>query len=715
MAQIAVIPFTAPNANGTVDITDGTQLGGLTPKFCMIFGGASGAGETVDARIIVGMYDGTRTRGIGTSSQDNSGSTEDFRENFNANIIDQPGAAAGFIRATATFITNGVRLNFAATVTGNRRYVAVLFAGTDVQAYVGDQDMGTGTSAIDITAPGFTPKLVIGMTTVLAGFTNGDNYVFCMGMATPSVQRSIEHSETDNVVTGSRPVQLVSTAALIDVVSSADGSAVFRWTVSDFDANGFSITPNATSPNLKFIYAALTFDGDCTLIDYDTPTATGIDSISVGSPAFVPVMGLAVMGSVTTRNSVAFDNAAAAGIQISAFSTAEAQAHSVRINHAADPTDAAELSTPDRAIQIPNTTNTAAVTAVFDSVASDGVNLNYTLADGLAHVGFMFLMFGSNDVPGAPSRVTQSIAYVGMLAEPPARVTQSIAYIGVKAEKPACLTTEADLWKITRADGTAYRFTSHNRALTVNGEVYTPCGGITSSALQLSAALGETDNIDLQGLVTTGAISAIDLWSGLFNGATVEISRVDWTDTATGYQEIILTGRTGALEIKDTSYRFEVVSAGQRLSQNAILQTVTPSCRYTLGDSRCGVNLASFTTTGSVTAVALPNLRTSATRRSFTDSSKVEAAEHWQFAKLTWTSGANTGITSDVRSFAGGVFVLDVAMPYDIALSDDYSIVRGCDKLPGTCHTVFSNKINFGGFEWVRGSDDLNKTPRDGL
>lgn len=310
----------------------------------------------------------------------------------------------------------------------------------------------------------------------------------------------------------------------------------------------------------------------------------------------------------------------------------------------------------------------------------------------------------------APVRVTQAGLIAGVQpATPAVRVTQAGFLVGVKNDTPGCFTRECDLWKITRTDGTAYRFTSHNRPFTFQGEVYTPCNGITATALQLSANVGETDNIDLSGLIYDGAVSAIDLWTGRFNDAEVEVWRVAWDGT--GYNELIMSGRCGDLQIADLTYKFEVVSPGDRLTQRSVVETVTPTCRYVLGESRCGVNLASFTQTGTVTGVTTPNVRISAKRRIFTDTSRAEAAEYWQLGKLTWTSGKNNGLSVDVRSFSGGQFVLERALPYDIEIGDQYSVITGCDKSAATCHSKFTNKINFGGFEWLRGTDDLNRTP----
>lgn len=335
------------------------------------------------------------------------------------------------------------------------------------------------------------------------------------------------------------------------------------------------------------------------------------------------------------------------------------------------------------------------------------------------------LLVGATIAP--PSRVTQAGVLVGAILSPPSRVTQFGALVGektttpvtrvtqlgvlvgVQTDTPSCLTREADCWKITRADGVKLCFTSHDRDMTFKGDVYHTCGSLTASALQISAGMGDTDNVDLTGLVTSNYISATDLWAGVYADAEVEIWRVAWDGS--GFARQVTAGRVGDLEMGDTTFKFEIVTASERLSQQAVLDIVTPACRYKLGDGRCGVNLTGFTSTGSVTDESLPNLRTMAQHRIFRDAFKVQAAEYWQLGKLTWTSGDNAGKTYDVRNFGSGQFVLEYPTQFPIKTGDAYTVVRGCAKDLTTCDTVFSNAINFGGFPFVRGTDDLQESP----
>jgi len=331
-----------------------------------------------------------------------------------------------------------------------------------------------------------------------------------------------------------------------------------------------------------------------------------------------------------------------------------------------------------------------------------------TKGAGEIHVTQARAMIGVKLAP--PIRVTQSRAMIGVTTNPPMRITQARVMVGVRTETPPCLTQEADLWKITRTDGTVFRFTSHDRRIRFQGAVYTPCGSLTASALQLSAELGSTDNVDLSGLIFPGGVSELDLWAGKFDGAEVEVWRVPWNGGSGAH--LVTAGTCGSLQIEDTSYKFEVVTAGERLSQRPVLQPVMPACRFKTFDARCGLIEADFTETGTVTAVSSPNFYTMARRRVFNDSSRGEAAGYFTLGKLTWTSGANSGVSVDVKDYASGQFILEQPMASNIQIGDTYSVTAGDDKTAATCHSKFANKINFGGFEHVRGSDDLNITPQ---
>lgn len=308
-----------------------------------------------------------------------------------------------------------------------------------------------------------------------------------------------------------------------------------------------------------------------------------------------------------------------------------------------------------------------------------------------------------------PVRATQAGAYGAMLMAGDTRVTQAGAYAAIRLLKPGCLTNEAQCWRIERTDGVVYRFTAHDKRLTFRGEVYEPCGSLVSSALQTSAEYGATENMDLAGIIASGAITRGDLWGGLFDGAEVQVWRVDWSNTTNA--ELLAAGRCGSVEFGSSDFVFEVTTAGERLQQRPILQPYMPTCRFKLGDSRCGFNLEGARVSGSVTAVTAPDIRTGARRRIFTDTSRAEANSYFLLGRVTWVTGENAGTSYDVKEFISDQFTLEQPTQYDIQIGDQYTVVPGCDRIFETCDTKFANSVNFGGYPHLRGTDDLQKTP----
>lgn len=85
---------------------------------------------------------------------------------------------------------------------------------------------------------------------------------------------------------------------------------------------------------------------------------------------------------------------------------------------------------------------------------------------------------------------------------------------------------------------------------------------------------------------------------------------------------------------------------------------------------------------------------------------------YFDYGKVTMTSGLNTGITRDIKSYVPGQFILQDAFPYTVAPGDDYTIVAGCNKLLQTCIDKFDNRENHRGFPYLKGNDKLAQVGR---
>ena len=281
----------------------------------------------------------------------------------------------------------------------------------------------------------------------------------------------------------------------------------------------------------------------------------------------------------------------------------------------------------------------------------------------------------------------------------------------VIARKVPCHMKRAQLWKITRTDGTVFGFTDHDEAVSFGGTTYSPCDSLNASALELAAMLGTIGNLTLGGVISDDAITEEDLLAGKFDGAEIEIWEAPWDDDTGETPRRLAVGTAGSMNAGAKGFEFEVLTPGGKLQQKALLQTYTAGCRFDLGDSRCTINLAALTVSGAVTAVTVGSALVAARRRMFRDTSRTEADGYFDQGKLTWTSGANIGVSSEIKSFVGDDFILWDRMLHPIQIGDAYTATPGCDKLAETCKDKFDNFINFGGFDKLPGRDAIAQTP----
>lgn len=261
------------------------------------------------------------------------------------------------------------------------------------------------------------------------------------------------------------------------------------------------------------------------------------------------------------------------------------------------------------------------------------------------------------------------------------------------------VTTLATCWKLTRRDNSVMGFTDHDQDLTFDNVTYQAATGFTPTTVVTTAALN-VDNLDIEGLLDATAITEGDLLSGLYDFAEVEIFMVNYADLTQG-RMVLRTGWLGEISVQQGQFVAELRGLTQHLGQR-IGELYSSTCRAALGDSRCGVNVGSFIVSGAVSAVD--------SQSRFSDSSRTEEAGYFAYGKLTFTSGANTGLSMEVKEFSGDEFILTLPMPHAIEVGDGYDVIAGCDKRFTTCISRFSNAENFRGEPHVPGIDKILET-----
>src|SRR5574340_658565 len=274
--------------------------------------------------------------------------------------------------------------------------------------------------------------------------------------------------------------------------------------------------------------------------------------------------------------------------------------------------------------------------------------------------------------------------------------------VALKAHYALGTTTLATCWQATLTNGTIVRATSHDRDIEYpagSGNIYQSVAAYTPSAVVHTADLS-VDNLELEGFLASPSITEEDVLSGVWDYAAVEMFEVNYANLTMG-RNLIRKGTLGEIRAGRSQFNVELRGLLQKLSKH-IVQVTTKECTNALGDSKCQVNLATYTVTGAVT--------TATSQRQFTDAARAEAADYFARGLLTWTSGPNNGLKMEVKRFSiGGTFELLESMPFEVQIGDTYSVYAGCAlRYTEDCIGKFNNGVNFGGFPHLPLSDVYN-------
>ncbi len=279
----------------------------------------------------------------------------------------------------------------------------------------------------------------------------------------------------------------------------------------------------------------------------------------------------------------------------------------------------------------------------------------------------------------------------------------------LKTHMAGTLTSMATCWRVTRVDGTEYFFTDLDVDLTVDGDLYEAASGMLPTAPAQKADLS-VDDIEVVSFLESTKIDAAALRAGDFDFATVDIFQVNYKDLTQGKLWLAQGWTLGAVTINDEDFRAELRSLFQHLQQ-MIVELTSPTCRATLGDARCGVDLddsaGTFRHEGAVTAVG--------SNRLFLDSSVTESTDVFRYGKVVWADGsaggANAGRSMQIKKYTviGDIFELVEPMPDTIQTGDQYTAFFGCDKKLATCRDTFNIVVNFRGEPFIPGNDETLK------
>ena len=255
------------------------------------------------------------------------------------------------------------------------------------------------------------------------------------------------------------------------------------------------------------------------------------------------------------------------------------------------------------------------------------------------------------------------------------------------------VTTSAWCCKISRLDGVVLAFTNHDRDLTVGGTTYSAAVGFSPTAVETSSDMS-VDNLDIEGVIDDASITLEDLESGKFDGATVEISIVDWSSPESTVG-ILRRGVVGQTVYTGIGYTAEIRGLLDSLQRNAS-EVTQKSCRASLGDSKCKMSVSP--TVGLVHSVNSDDSLV-------TDLTAVD--EYYDYGTLTWSAGKNAGTSYEVKNYvnAYGKVLLFLPTYWPVESGDTFTIKPGCDGNLSTCKNRFNNVVNFRGEPHLPGTD----------
>jgi uncharacterized phage protein (TIGR02218 family) len=267
------------------------------------------------------------------------------------------------------------------------------------------------------------------------------------------------------------------------------------------------------------------------------------------------------------------------------------------------------------------------------------------------------------------------------------------------------VTTLAHVWRVVRRDGAAFAFTDHDRPLAFDALVCEPMAGLAAGAVEKGMSLAP-DTASVAGALSSEAITEEDVARGLWDGARIDLFRVDWTDPS--LRAHLFAGRLG--EVRRGVSAFEAELRGLQAALNVTVGRVfSRFCDADLGDSRCAIDIETpaFRGEGVVSEV----LSGAAFRAEGLD---VYAPGWFARGRLVWNAGGE-GEAAAHRIDGGGAVIELLEPPGAVlALGAGFTIYAGCDKRFDTCRAKFANTLNFRGFPHMPGNDAIQAGPLAG-
>jgi hypothetical protein len=179
--------------------------------------------------------------------------------------------------------------------------------------------------------------------------------------------------------------------------------------------------------------------------------------------------------------------------------------------------------------------------------------------------------------------------------------TISSGMLAYLADETVPLTT---CWLLTLTNGTIYGFTEWDNDIVIGGQTYAASTGYTRSAIKNAANLAPSD-LEVMGLLDSGALTETDINAGLYDFASFQIFLVNPADLTVG-SVALRGGVLGEVRNIEGQYTAELRSLTQLLDRSMI-ELYQLDCLADFGDARCTFDVSTVTYTGTVGTIDRPS------------------------------------------------------------------------------------------------------------
>ena len=256
-------------------------------------------------------------------------------------------------------------------------------------------------------------------------------------------------------------------------------------------------------------------------------------------------------------------------------------------------------------------------------------------------------------------------------------------------------------WKITFKDNTNLTFTTNDENILYENVLYNSLSANDVDNIKSNIDIKE-DHFEIVNIISSNLINKDDILNGKYDSAKVEIFLLDIQNLDKG-KVVLLSGKISNIELKDDVFTAKVVGLKDEINKT-IGEKYSPLCRCNFCDSRCKLSKNNFTFSGTITNVI--------DEVSFITNNEIilsKSSGYFDYGIIEFTSGNNIGQKMEIKQYDSGKFILQLNLPKNLSVGDNFNLVTGCNKEFSTCCNKFNNAINFRGEPHLPGMNILLK------